>query len=96
MRYFVDSLSWQGHTAFRTAEYRPVHEPLAQAQASLATVFANEAEVEVELEGRRLWGYHKRYDQLSFMEIDQAGHLAPHDQPEVTLAMINYFIARIL
>ncbi|KAM0420879.1 hypothetical protein ACHAPT_011268, partial [Fusarium lateritium] len=44
----------------------------------------------------RLWGWHKGWENLSFMEVDQAGHEVPKDQPEVALRMLNYWIARYL
>jgi cathepsin A (carboxypeptidase C) len=86
MRYFVDSLSWHGNVAFRAKPYLPVHGPCMAGPLEATNCGQN----------RRLWGYHKWFKNLSFMEIDEAGHMAPTDQPEVTLAMLNYWIAGFL
>jgi len=88
MRYFVDGLEWHGHTAFRAKEYLPVHRPSAEASRLIV-----QREYDSGLYERLVWGWHKRHQELSFMEIDQAGHLVPRDQPEVALAMINYWIS---
>ena len=38
-------------------------------------------------------GWYKNYDNLAFVLIKNAGHLAPADQPAVSATMINRFIS---
>jgi len=37
-------------------------------------------------------GQWKTYNNLTWLEVNSAGHMVPHDQPENALAMINTFI----
>jgi len=37
-------------------------------------------------------GTHRAHGGLSFTTVDNAGHMAPRDQPQATLTMINAFI----
>lgn len=82
MLRFVDSLSWGGQVQFETAAFLPV--------------FACADSDDPCRSGKRLWGYHKRYENFSYMEVDEAGHFVPKDQPAVALAMVNYWIAGVL
>ncbi|ETS76923.1 hypothetical protein PFICI_10797 [Pestalotiopsis fici W106-1] len=43
-------------------------------------------------ESRSTWGFHKKHEQLSFFEIDDAGHLAPKDKPRETREMVFRWI----
>lgn len=83
MKYFVDGLVWNDQTQFRAAEFKAVRESCDDSSIGCK-------------DGRLLWGWHKRYSYLSYMEVDQAGHLAPRDQPYVTLGMLNAWIAGYL
>jgi len=38
-------------------------------------------------------GHTKSYNGFTFMAVENAGHMVPHDQPAVALAMINTFMA---
>ncbi|KAH8898488.1 alpha/beta-hydrolase [Thozetella sp. PMI_491] len=84
MLHFVDSLEWHGHAQFRAKTPQPVHAPASTNKG--VTLGGGSTE-------RTLWGHHKSHSLLSFMEIEEAGHLVPKDQPEVALAMLNYWIA---
>ncbi|KAA0153390.1 hypothetical protein FNF27_02831 [Cafeteria roenbergensis] len=43
--------------------------------------------------GGKVAGAHRSYGGLSFTTVANAGHMAPRDQPEATLTMINAFIS---
>jgi len=38
-------------------------------------------------------GHAKTYNGFTFLEVENAGHMVPHDQPAVALAMLNQFMA---
>lgn len=38
-------------------------------------------------------GHFKSYQNLTWLEVEEAGHMVPHDQPANALAMINTFIS---
>ena len=76
MRYLVDNLRWRGTSAFRALPFTPLHGNKIGVQSRKNDVV----------------GYYKQYCSLTFVEVHQAGHMVPADQPEVSLAMINRWI----
>lgn len=48
------------------------------------------------MDGTRIIGYTTSYDELSFVELRQAGHLAPMDQTQYCKEMIYQFIEKNL
>lgn len=77
MREYVDQLAWRGTLPFR-AKTLDVVEARCAGECGPTT---------------EPWGHHKSFENLSFMQISNAGHMAPGDQPEVSLAMLNGWLA---
>lgn len=42
--------------------------------------------------GKEVKGYQQAYDNLSFVWVNDAGHMVPHDQPANALEMVSHFI----
>lgn len=51
------------------------------------------AQEEKEWEGH---GLIRSYDMFTFMQVYDAGHMVPHDQPEVALDIIRGFVSRVV
>ncbi|KAF3023097.1 hypothetical protein E8E14_013385 [Neopestalotiopsis sp. 37M] len=45
-----------------------------------------------DVDKRSTWGFHKKFDELSFFEIDDAGHMAPKDKARETREMVFRWI----
>ncbi|KAH8680467.1 Alpha/Beta hydrolase protein, partial [Ilyonectria robusta] len=81
MRYFVDNLAWTGSAVFISLSYHEVLEPCWRGRS-------------VSYRARRcVVGYQKAYENSSFIEITQAGHMTLGDQPEVALDMLHAWVA---
>jgi len=37
-------------------------------------------------------GHYKTYDNFTFLEVEKAGHMVPHDQPEVALNILKWVL----
>lgn len=68
MRYFVNSLVWDGLAGFRSEVERPWN-----------------------AEGKQA-GSFKQWSHLTFLEVFDAGHMVPMDQPIVALQMVNRWV----
>ncbi|KAL4789282.1 Alpha/Beta hydrolase protein [Aspergillus venezuelensis] len=95
-RLLVDSLEWAGQEVFRSMAFRPIFWP----EATDALIMKGQKlkrplalSTGATVNDVQLWGYHKRFDLLSFFEVDQAGHAAAGHRPEEVLNLINGFIA---
>jgi len=64
---------------------------LQELQWSGQTGFNNQTLANWKISGSTA-GQWKTYNNLTWLEVNNAGHMVPHDQPENSLAMINTFI----
>jgi len=78
MRHLVDGLSWHGSASFQARPFLPLRRE----------------NIGLQQDKERRVGYYKQHSSLTFVEVDNAGHFVPAEQPEVALAMINRWIAR--
>ena len=95
MRYLVDSLQWHGQAAFRALPYKKMFLSTKPIDPGMASILGGDHEVPAgdEHAASHFWGYHKKHDQLSFFELDDAGHMVPADKPRETREMLLRWIA---
>lgn len=85
MRYLVDGLAWHGQAAFRSLPYQDMY-LVAEGSGESGGSGSNQT----------LWGFHKKYEELSFFEIDGAGHMAPADKGRETKELVYRWMAGML
>lgn len=98
MRHLVDSLQWSGRDTFRFLPFSKMYlgdetGNIGHGNAGVQQAMRFSRQSAHEL---RLWGYHKKFNLLSFFEVDDAGHMAPGDKPREVLALIQKWHQGIL
>lgn len=95
MRLLVDSLEWSGQEIFKSLPFRSM-DWLSESDIFLKWVQMRMQQPIASVRSwseSKLWGYHKKFDMLSFFEVDQAGHAAAGHRPQEVMELINRFIS---
>jgi cathepsin A (carboxypeptidase C) len=81
-------MPWNGHKGFNNAKDREWH---LDGQSKASRLLQEGAQSESKSSPV---GFERRYQNLQFVRIRNAGHMVPGDQPEVAQAMMQRFVAK--
>lgn len=87
---WIYDLDWPGKDAFNAAPRELLH--LAADKETLTTHGPRDPAAEPRLPPGRVVGYFRAHGALTHVMLRNAGHMAPHDEPEAARAMFESWL----